>query len=302
MVPAGPSYLALEGAGTATPRMHRGEQRADPSASAAASCSSWEPCWMWCASCFGLGGDYGSDARAVRPRERGPQYHAPAVASPQRASSASSLGDGDSGERGTLLPKRGTPESGTAGGGCSAQSGGAETMLRELPRHQRTGSGASSRAAWLPDPDSGSTASAGGAVTAAPAATAAAAAAAATAAAAAAATAAALSGVPVHAQARGAGSGSKAGPPGSIGPGTKLAKGASLGLSELEGAMGTAVLLSADEEEDCCPTCLEAYREDNPRVWTRCGHHFHMQCIYEWLNRSSTCPLCESNIDFEEGA
>jgi hypothetical protein len=32
-----------------------------------------------------------------------------------------------------------------------------------------------------------------------------------------------------------------------------------------------------EEDEDCCPTCLEGYTKDNPRIWTRCGHHFHIQ-------------------------
>ncbi len=32
------------------------------------------------------------------------------------------------------------------------------------------------------------------------------------------------------------------------------------------------------------PVCVQSplhSRADNPKVWTRCGHHFHMQCIYE---------------------
>jgi hypothetical protein len=38
---------------------------------------------------------------------------------------------------------------------------------------------------------------------------------------------------------------------------------------------------------------------DNPKVFTRCGHHFHMPCIYEWLERKDTCPMCESKMVFE---
>lgn len=56
----------------------------------------------------------------------------------------------------------------------------------------------------------------------------------------------------------------------------------------------------SDEDEDACPTCLEPYTSDNPKIFARCGHHFHMQCIYSWLERKDTCPICESKMTFEE--
>eukprot|EP00238_Polyblepharides_amylifera_P004031 CAMPEP_0196591384 /NCGR_PEP_ID=MMETSP1081-20130531/69416_1 /TAXON_ID=36882 /ORGANISM="Pyramimonas amylifera, Strain CCMP720" /LENGTH=93 /DNA_ID=CAMNT_0041914729 /DNA_START=1081 /DNA_END=1359 /DNA_ORIENTATION=- len=40
--------------------------------------------------------------------------------------------------------------------------------------------------------------------------------------------------------------------------------------------------LDYEEEEVCCPTCLEEYTEDNPQILTDCAHHFHLGCIYEW--------------------
>jgi hypothetical protein len=46
-------------------------------------------------------------------------------------------------------------------------------------------------------------------------------------------------------------------------------------------------------------TCLTLLPADNPKVFTRCGHHFHMPCIYEWLERKDTCPMCESKMVFE---
>eukprot|EP00775_Hariotina_reticulata_P004327 gene4327-4580_t len=39
---------------------------------------------------------------------------------------------------------------------------------------------------------------------------------------------------------------------------------------------------------------------DNPKIFTRCGHSFHMQCIYAWLERKSTCPLCERPMDLQD--
>lgn len=52
------------------------------------------------------------------------------------------------------------------------------------------------------------------------------------------------------------------------------------------------------DDEDCCPTCLEAYTEDNPKIFTSCGHHFHMPCIYEWNERKETCPICDTPMNF----
>ena len=39
---------------------------------------------------------------------------------------------------------------------------------------------------------------------------------------------------------------------------------------------------------------------ENPKIWTACGHHFHLACIYEWLERKQTCPLCDTPMGFEE--
>uniref|UniRef100_A0A7N0VJA6 RING-type E3 ubiquitin transferase n=1 Tax=Kalanchoe fedtschenkoi TaxID=63787 RepID=A0A7N0VJA6_KALFE len=47
------------------------------------------------------------------------------------------------------------------------------------------------------------------------------------------------------------------------------------------------------EEEDVCPTCLEEYDAENPKIMTKCDHHFHLACILEWKERSETCPVCD---------
>ncbi|KAJ4953124.1 hypothetical protein NE237_029956 [Protea cynaroides] len=56
--------------------------------------------------------------------------------------------------------------------------------------------------------------------------------------------------------------------------------------------------ISAVEEEDVCPTCFEEYDEENPRIITKCEHHFHLACILEWLERSDTCPVCDQEMVF----
>ncbi|KAI3942026.1 hypothetical protein MKW92_010057 [Papaver armeniacum] len=57
---------------------------------------------------------------------------------------------------------------------------------------------------------------------------------------------------------------------------------------------------SPTEEEDCCPTCLEEYDDENPRIITKCEHHFHLACILEWMERSDTCPVCDQEMDFDQ--
>lgn len=53
------------------------------------------------------------------------------------------------------------------------------------------------------------------------------------------------------------------------------------------------------EEEDVCPTCLEEYDAENPKIITKCEHHFHLSCILEWMERSDTCPVCDQEMIFD---
>lgn len=86
-------------------------------------------------------------------------------------------------------------------------------------------------------------------------------------------------------------------------------------------------------DEDVCPTCLDPYTDgahaafllhavrtcrccqcifvqeltaahlpvtENPAIETKCHHKFHLACIFEWLERSKTCPVCSRKMEFEE--
>ncbi|CAI0454463.1 unnamed protein product [Linum tenue] len=33
---------------------------------------------------------------------------------------------------------------------------------------------------------------------------------------------------------------------------------------------------------------------------TKCSHHFHLGCIYEWMERSDSCPVCGKVMAFDE--
>ncbi|XP_073122117.1 probable E3 ubiquitin-protein ligase RHB1A [Henckelia pumila] len=57
-------------------------------------------------------------------------------------------------------------------------------------------------------------------------------------------------------------------------------------------------VLSSQDEEDVCPTCLEEYDPENPKIITGCDHHFHLACIFEWMERSDTCPICDQEMTF----
>lgn len=67
-----------------------------------------------------------------------------------------------------------------------------------------------------------------------------------------------------------------------------------------KGSRTASVASLVSEDEDICATCLEGYTAENPKIWTNCHHHFHLACIYEWLERSETCPICATRLTFEE--
>ncbi|ESR58238.1 putative E3 ubiquitin-protein ligase RHB1A [Citrus sinensis] len=57
-------------------------------------------------------------------------------------------------------------------------------------------------------------------------------------------------------------------------------------------------VFAASEEEDTCPICLEEYDTENPKLITKCEHHFHLSCILEWNERSESCPICDQDAVF----
>ncbi|XP_022720532.1 probable E3 ubiquitin-protein ligase RHB1A [Durio zibethinus] len=68
---------------------------------------------------------------------------------------------------------------------------------------------------------------------------------------------------------------------------------------EIELSKPVEPIVSTNEEEDVCPTCLEEYDAENPKIITKCEHHFHLACILEWMERSDTCPVCDKEMIFD---
>lgn len=65
-------------------------------------------------------------------------------------------------------------------------------------------------------------------------------------------------------------------------------------------AYNSSYTVITSDDEDVCPTCLEEYTLENPQIVTKCSHHFHLSCIYEWMERSDTCPICGKEMEFCE--
>ncbi|GJD05772.1 E3 ubiquitin-protein ligase At3g02290 [Galdieria sulphuraria] len=59
-------------------------------------------------------------------------------------------------------------------------------------------------------------------------------------------------------------------------------------------------LIEESSKEDFCPTCLEPYDAENPKIVAKCGHSYHLACLYEWLERSPYCPICAARMEFAE--
>lgn len=73
----------------------------------------------------------------------------------------------------------------------------------------------------------------------------------------------------------------------------------SLKLTTPKVTSGYTHVYSSSEDDEVCPTCLEEYTPENPKIVTNCSHHFHLGCIYEWMERSESCPVCGKVMEFE---
>ncbi|OWZ04747.1 Transmembrane protein [Phytophthora megakarya] len=54
-------------------------------------------------------------------------------------------------------------------------------------------------------------------------------------------------------------------------------------------------------EDACCCICLNDYEPSQSLRLLPCGHHFHKECVDEWLLVNSTCPTCRKSI-FDTGS
>ncbi|XP_010909624.1 E3 ubiquitin-protein ligase RHF2A isoform X2 [Elaeis guineensis] len=74
--------------------------------------------------------------------------------------------------------------------------------------------------------------------------------------------------------------------------------------SKMEGHLSSAAAFVEggiqDACDDACSICLEAFCDSDPSTVTGCKHEFHLQCILEWCQRSSQCPMCWQPISLKD--
>ena len=59
----------------------------------------------------------------------------------------------------------------------------------------------------------------------------------------------------------------------------------------------TEGLFGTDLEEATCAICLGDYTLDETIRFLPCQHHFHQECVDQWLLTDKSCPLCKHDID-----
>ncbi|KAK9833098.1 hypothetical protein WJX74_007137 [Apatococcus lobatus] len=63
--------------------------------------------------------------------------------------------------------------------------------------------------------------------------------------------------------------------------------------AEAIAAIPTRVAGMSAEAECKCPICLENFDRGVTLRDLPCGHHFHQECLDQWLQQKATCPICQ---------
>eukprot|EP01118_Nematostelium_gracile_P006216 TRINITY_DN2002_c0_g1_i1.p1 TRINITY_DN2002_c0_g1~~TRINITY_DN2002_c0_g1_i1.p1 ORF type:complete len:327 (-),score=68.80 TRINITY_DN2002_c0_g1_i1:84-944(-) len=58
--------------------------------------------------------------------------------------------------------------------------------------------------------------------------------------------------------------------------------------------------IGIQKEDANCGICLCEYENGEEIRYLKCNHHFHSECIMEWLVKNMTCPFCKQNIENKE--
>lgn len=54
--------------------------------------------------------------------------------------------------------------------------------------------------------------------------------------------------------------------------------------------------LDVEHDDDACSICINQLEPDDLVRILPCEHIFHSECIYDWMCKSLSCPLCRKNI------
>lgn len=51
-------------------------------------------------------------------------------------------------------------------------------------------------------------------------------------------------------------------------------------------------------EESCC-VCMCDIEHKDVAIKLPCGHEFHEECVMQWLDHRTTCPICKVTVPGE---
>jgi len=75
-------------------------------------------------------------------------------------------------------------------------------------------------------------------------------------------------------------------------------------LKRLQKKRESVIEVFATNSNGSCPICFEDYNGDPAEIFIglikSCGHYFHFDCIWPWLEVKGTCPLCRESATLKE--
>lgn len=78
----------------------------------------------------------------------------------------------------------------------------------------------------------------------------------------------------------------------------RLGQAAGLSLEDMDRhcPVGPRVASENDDEDGCCPVCLEPSVAGEEVRKLPCGHMLHKECCEAWLSNADTCPMCRYQV------
>lgn len=68
------------------------------------------------------------------------------------------------------------------------------------------------------------------------------------------------------------------------------------GVQSSAGAEAGSSPSPGGDEENKCMICMEEFSEGDMLRTLPCLHRYHRQCVDQWLNRASSCPICKRDV------
>ena len=53
---------------------------------------------------------------------------------------------------------------------------------------------------------------------------------------------------------------------------------------------------NVSNHDDKCPICRDSTEEESEFIKIKCNHIFHKQCIFQWIKKSQSCPMCRTQL------